>query len=149
MLTPSLPVIRELVRCYQAFEAVAGAHIRSMGLTPSQFDIIATLGNTQGMRFKELGEKTLCTKGTLTGIVDRLAEKGLVRRVASATDGRSQIVQLTAEGEAVFAKTFPAQLSHMDEILAEVDAERMALLQRELHYLRKTLEKKGKRGKRP
>ena len=82
----SLPVIRELVRCYKAFEAVSGAHIRSMGLTPPQFDIIATLGNTEGMRFKELGEKTLCTKGTLTGIVDRLAEKGLVRRVASPTD---------------------------------------------------------------
>jgi MarR family transcriptional regulator, 2-MHQ and catechol-resistance regulon repressor len=145
MPAPALPLIRELVRCYQAFEVVAGAHIRSMGLTMPQFDIIATLGNTQGMRFKELGEKTLCTKGTLTGIVDRLAEKGLVRRVASPTDRRSQIVQLTPEGEAVFAKTFPAQLSHMDETLAEVDAERMALLQRELNYLRKVLEEKGKR----
>jgi DNA-binding MarR family transcriptional regulator len=145
MPTPSLPVIRELVRCYQAFDAVASAHVRSMGLTPPQFDIIATLGNTPGMRFKELGEKTLCTKGTLTGIVDRLAEKGLVRRVASPTDGRSQIVQLTPEGEAVFAQTFPAQISYMDEVLAGVDAERMALLQRELHYLRKILEEKGGR----
>ncbi|MBX9848175.1 MAG: MarR family transcriptional regulator, partial [Rhodocyclaceae bacterium] len=95
MSAKSLPVIRELVRCYQAFEAVGGAHIRTMGLTPPQFDIIATLGNTPGMRFKELGEKTLVTKGTLTGIVDRLTEKGFVRRVASPTDGRSQIVQLT------------------------------------------------------
>lgn len=142
----SLPVIRELVRCYQAFETVAGAHIRTMGLTPPQFDVIATLGNTPGMRFKELGEKTLCTKGTLTGIVDRLADKGLVRRVASPTDGRSQIVQLTAEGERVFARTFPAQLGHMDEILADVDADRMALLQRELNYLRKILEEKGGRA---
>jgi MarR family transcriptional regulator, 2-MHQ and catechol-resistance regulon repressor len=140
----SLPVIRELVRCYQAFEAVAGTHIRSMGLTPPQFDIIATLGNTQGMRFKELGEKTLCTKGTLTGIVDRLAEKGLVRRVASPTDGRSQIVQLTPAGEALFAKVFPAQLRHMDEVLAGLDTERMVRLQQELHHLRETLEQKAK-----
>ncbi|MDE2600228.1 MAG: MarR family transcriptional regulator [Rhodocyclaceae bacterium] len=144
MTTPSLPVIRELVRCYQAFDAVAGAHIRSMGLTAPQFDIIATLGNTPGMRFKELGEKTLCTKGTLSGIVDRLAEKGLVRRVASPTDGRSQIVQLTAAGEKVFAQTFPAQIRYMDELLAGVDAERMSRLQQELHYLRGILEEKGK-----
>ena len=143
MPTPSLPVIRELVRCYQAFDAVAGAHIRSMGLTAPQFDIIATLGNTPGMRFKELGEKTLCTKGTLTGIVDRLAEKGLVRRVASPTDGRSQIVQLTPEGEKVFAQTFPAQIRYMDEVLAGVDGERMARLQQDLHYLRGILEQKG------
>jgi DNA-binding MarR family transcriptional regulator len=139
----SLPVVRELVRCYQAFEVAAGTHIRSMGLTPPQFDIIATLGNTQGMRFKELGEKTLCTKGTLTGIVDRLAEKGLVRRVASATDGRSQIVQLTSAGEKLFAQVFPAQLNYMDELLAEVDARRMDLLQKELNYLRNVLEQKG------
>ena len=140
----SLPVIRELVRCYQAFEAVSGAHIRSLGLTPPQFDIIATLGNTEGMRFKELGEKTLCTKGTLTGIVDRLAEKGLVRRVASPTDGRSQIVQLTPAGEVLFAQVFPAQLKHMDEVLAGLDPARMARLQEELHHLRGILEQKGK-----
>lgn len=144
MSIPSLPVIRELVRCYQAFDAVAGAHIRSLGLTAPQFDIIATLGNTEGMRFKELGEKTLCTKGTLTGIVDRLADKGLVRRVASPTDGRSQIVQLTPAGEAVFAHTFPAQIRYMDVLLADVDGERMARLQQDLHYLRGILEQKGK-----
>lgn len=140
----SLPVIRELVRCYQAFEAVSGAHIRSLGLTPPQFDIIATLGNTEGMRFKELGEKTLCTKGTLTGIVDRLSDKGLVRRVASQTDGRSQIVQLTPAGEVLFAQVFPAQLKHMDKVLAGLDIQRMAKLQEELHHLRSILEQKSK-----
>jgi MarR family 2-MHQ and catechol resistance regulon transcriptional repressor len=140
----SLPLFRELVRCYQAFESVSVAHIRTLGLTPSQFDVIATLGNTKGMRFKELGEKTLCTKGTLTGIVDRLADKGLVRRVASPTDGRSQIVQLTSAGEKLFAKVFPAQLNHMDKVFGELDAERMARLQQELHHLRGILEQKGK-----
>jgi MarR family 2-MHQ and catechol resistance regulon transcriptional repressor len=50
-------------------------------LTPSQFDIIATLGNTPGMTLQGIGEKTLITKGTLTGVVDRLQEKGLVDRV--------------------------------------------------------------------
>lgn len=108
-----LPTVRELARCYQAFEAYSSAHIRTLGLTPPQFDIVATLGNTEGMTFKELGEKTLITKGTLTGVVDRLADKKLVRRVASPTDGRSQIVQLTAKGEALFAKVFPDHIAHV------------------------------------
>ena len=34
------------------------------------FDIIVTLGNTPGLSFKELGQRTLITKGTLTGVVD-------------------------------------------------------------------------------
>jgi MarR family transcriptional regulator, 2-MHQ and catechol-resistance regulon repressor len=111
---PFLPVIYELVRAYQAFESYSIPHIRDLGLTSPQFDIVATLGNTEGMSFKELGEKTLITKGTLTGVVDRLEAKGLVRRVASPNDARSQIVQLTRAGEKLFAKIFPAHLAHLD-----------------------------------
>ncbi|MFA6901753.1 MAG: MarR family transcriptional regulator [Gallionellaceae bacterium] len=112
---PFLPVLYELVRTYQAFEAYSGANIRTMGLTAPQFDIIATLGNTEGMSFKDLGEKTLITKGTLTGVIDRLEDKALVRRVASPSDGRSQIVQLTRAGEKLFAQVFPAHLAHLEQ----------------------------------
>ena len=66
-----LPLLRELSDTFQAFEIYSASHIRAIGLTPPQFDIIATLGNTQGMSPKELGEKTLITKGTLTGVMDR------------------------------------------------------------------------------
>ncbi len=110
-----IPLLRELARAYQAFEAYSAAHVRTLGLTPSQFDIVATLGNTDGMSFKELGEKTLITKGTLTGVVDRLQFKNLVKRVASPSDGRSQIVKLTRKGEALFDRVFPAHMSHVDQ----------------------------------
>lgn len=143
MSTSFLPTIRELVRCYQAFETLSGTHIRTLNLTPPQFDIIATLGNTEGMRFKELGEKTLCTKGTLTGIVDRLSDKGLVQRIASPSDGRSQIVQLTAAGEKLFAEIFPAHLAYMDDVLRDFDTDCMQRIQQDLHALRSHIAKKG------
>ena len=113
---PFLPVLYELVRAYQAFESYSAAHIRNLGLTAPQFDIIATLGNTSGMSFKDLGEKTLITKGTLTGVIDRLEDKALVRRIASPSDGRSQIVQLTKAGEKLFVQVFPAHLSHLEQV---------------------------------
>lgn len=113
---PFLPVLYELVRAYQAFESYSATHVRNLGLTAPQFDIIATLGNTDGMSFKDLGEKTLITKGTLTGVIDRLEDKALVRRVASPSDGRSQIVQLTKAGEKLFAQVFPAHLSHLEQV---------------------------------
>ncbi len=109
-----LPTLQALVQCYQAFEAYSAAHIRALGLTPPQFDIIATLGNTAGMTATELGEKTLITKGTLTGVVDRLTDRGWVERVAHESDGRCQIIRLTSSGEALFASVFPAHLAHMD-----------------------------------
>lgn len=116
---PFLPVLYELVRSYQAFETYSAAHIRTLGLTAPQFDIIATLGNTEGMSFKDLGEKTLITKGTLTGVVDRLEAKDLVRRVASPNDGRSQMVQLTKAGEKLFANVFPAHLAHLEQVFTD------------------------------
>jgi DNA-binding MarR family transcriptional regulator len=54
---PFLPSLRELVCCYQAFYTRSAAHLRTLGLTPPQFDIVATLGNTPGMTPKELGTR--------------------------------------------------------------------------------------------
>ncbi|MFA5243525.1 MAG: MarR family transcriptional regulator [Sulfuricella sp.] len=135
---PFLPVLRELAAAYQAFEAYSGAHIRTLDLTPAQFDIIATLGNTAGMPLKELGEKTLITKGTLTGVVDRLTDKNLVRRVASPSDGRSQIVQLTPQGEALFASVFPAHLDYLAQAFGELSAQDLVSLETSLSRLRTT-----------
>ncbi len=132
---PLLPLVRELVRCYQAFETYSAANIRTMGLTPSQFDIVATLGNTRGMTSKELGERTLITKGTLTGVVDRLVAKNLVRRVQCEHDGRSQIVQLTVKGEALFGKVFPAHIAYMNKVCAGFKAEDYASIQAALSQL--------------
>ncbi len=131
-----LPLLRELASTYQAFEVYSSVHIRALNLTPPQFDIVATLGNTPGMSPKELGEKTLITKGTLTGVVDRLADKGLVRRIASPNDGRSQIVQLTAPGKKLFARIFPAHLSHMERAFAHLSPEDLAGMTDNLRRLR-------------
>lgn len=108
-----LRTLRSLAECFQAFEAYSGAHVRTLGLTGAQFDIIATLGNTPGMTCRELGEKTLITKGTLTGVLDRLERRGLVRRTASDADRRQVFVVLTAQGNRVFERVFPAHVSHL------------------------------------
>lgn len=117
-----LPTVQALVQCYQAFEAYSAAHIRALGLTPPQFDIIATLGNTAGMTATELGERTLITKGTLTGVVDRLAGRGWVERVAHGSDRRCQIIRLTKSGKALFAKAFPAHMAHLHACFAGTGA---------------------------
>lgn len=106
-------MLRELARCYQAFESYAAAHIRQLGLTLPQFDILVTLGNTGGLTPKILCERTLITKGTLTGVIDRLEGKRLIERIPSAEDRRSQIVTLTKQGERLFQQVFPEHLAYI------------------------------------
>ena len=76
-----LTLIKQLAEAYQAFERYSASHVRELGLTPTQFDILATLGNQRPMTCKELGEKTLIMKGTMTGVLDRLTIKGLIDRL--------------------------------------------------------------------
>ena len=102
-----LKSVRLLAECLQGFERFSSETARQCGLTHAQFDIIATLGNTPGMTYKELGEKTLITKGTLTGVIERLEQKGLVLRERSCDDKRSFFVRLTPEGERTFEVAFP------------------------------------------
>ncbi|KAF0813007.1 HTH-type transcriptional regulator MhqR [Andreprevotia sp. IGB-42] len=135
-----LPLLRELARCYQAFELCSSRHLRTLGLTPPQFDIIATLGNTNGMSCGELGDQTLITKGTLTGVIDRLAARGLLQRTTSDTDRRSVIVKLTPEGQALFDEVFPAHLAHLRRYFVPLDDEMLALMQKEFHLLRLAFE---------
>jgi MarR family 2-MHQ and catechol resistance regulon transcriptional repressor len=137
---PALATLRELARCFQAFESYSSAHIRMLGLTPPQFDIIATLGNTAGMSFKELGEKTLITKGTLTGVVDRLEARGIVRRVGSDTDRRSTRVELTDAGAALFDKVFPGVVARTKQVFAILDDTERLALEASLRRLRESFE---------
>jgi DNA-binding MarR family transcriptional regulator len=59
------------------------------------------------MSYKELGQKTLITKGTLTGVVDRLEQKGLVIRERCPRDKRSYYVRLSDAGEQLFQTCSP------------------------------------------
>lgn len=132
-------VLRELVRTHQAFLSYAAIHAHTLDLTLPQFDIILTLGNTAGMTFKKLGEKSIITKGTLTGIINRLEDKGLVQRIASKTDGRSQVVRLTAEGEALYERTFPEHLDYVQRIFKGSSSEDIETLEAALLWLRKAV----------
>jgi len=131
---PYLKVLRPLVEAYLAFWRTDSRHIRSMRLTPSQFDVIATLGDAEGMTCAELSHATLVTKGTLTGVLDRLVAKGLIRREAVAGDRRAIKIRLTEQGKAVYQKTFAAQASFLRPFFQR------ALTQKEADLLRMLLQ---------
>ena len=130
---PFLKLLRPLVETYAAFLRKDAEQVRRLGLTGSQFDVIATLGDTEGLPCSELSEKTLVTKGTLTGVLDRLESKRLIERVPSKKDRRSVTVRLTAKGDELFRKVFPAQVLHLKPYFER------ALTAREMQELRTLL----------
>ena len=124
---PFLRVLRPLVQAYFAFLRKDERHIRSLGLTTAQFDVISTLGDTEGMTCTELSDKTLITKGTLTGVLDRLEKAGLIERHYTTEDRRRITIRLTRKGEDCFARVFPDQISYLkpyfEKALSRADME--------------------------
>ncbi|MBI5777273.1 MAG: MarR family transcriptional regulator [Nitrospirae bacterium] len=130
---PYLKVLRPLVEAYLAFWREDSRHIKSLKLTPSQFDVIATLGDTDGMTCAELSNATLVTKGTLTGVLDRLVAKGLIQREAVAGDRRCTKIKLTQKGDTLFRKVFAAHIAYIRPFFER------ALNQKEVEHLRTLL----------
>ncbi len=141
---PFLPTMRALVRAYQALAAYSEIHIRQFDLTPAQFDVVATLGNTSGMSMGEIGEKTLITKGTLTGVIDRLIQKQLVTREVSSQNRRHVIVQLTAKGEEIFEQSFPSHIAYLKQRFEMLPPSELEELTNLLDQLRQALQHTAK-----
>ena len=112
-----IPLMQELAAAYQAFSLYDAEGLRTSGsnLTPSQARVIFTIGDTEGMTCKDIGDITLITKGTLTGVIDRLEEKGLVERWSVEGDGRKTIVALTRSGEKVYESEFPRHIEFLKQ----------------------------------
>lgn len=112
-----IPLMQELAAAYQAFSLYDAEGLRQSGsgLTPSQARVVFTIGGTEGLTCKEIGDITLITKGTLTGVIDRLEEKGLVERWAVEGDGRKTIVALTRKGERVYEKEYPRHIAFLKQ----------------------------------
>jgi DNA-binding MarR family transcriptional regulator len=66
-------------------------------LSPPQFWTIRTLDQPRTM--SQLAGTLLCDNSNVTGIVDRLEERGLVERRPSPGDRRVKLLVLTPEGE--------------------------------------------------
>ena len=119
-----IPLVRELLNAYHAFASfdANGHRLSGSDLTVAQANVIFTLGNTDGMTCKDIGDWTHITKGTLTGVIDRLENKHLVERWAVEGDGRKTIIALTRQGDRVFKKEFPRHLSYLKERFDQLGA---------------------------
>ena len=69
-------------------------------LAPQQMIALRMLG-TGPRKMSDLADALFCDSSNVTGIVDRLEERGLVRRKSSKKDRRVKLLILTEEGERV------------------------------------------------
>lgn len=73
--------------------------LASEGITPSQWMMVMALEENDHQVQSDLGKKLNLDNATITRIVDKLTEKGLLERKQAKDDRRAQIVSLTDKGK--------------------------------------------------
>lgn len=96
-----------LARAYNAVSARLSEDIARHELTPTEFAILEVLYHKGPLLLGEVQRKILVTSGGITYLVDRLVEKGLVKREECAEDRRARYAVLTPAGTALIRKIFP------------------------------------------
>jgi MarR family 2-MHQ and catechol resistance regulon transcriptional repressor len=72
------------------------------------------------MQLHELGELLLVSKANITGLIDHLEEKDLVKRVISARDRRARFARITKKGEALLDEVVPVHYQNVKRLLNDL-----------------------------
>lgn len=83
------------------FEKLQRQKITNEDLTTAQFLILRQLWKVDGLQFKDLAVACNCSRSTITGVIDTMEKKGLVKRAPHPTDRRAALVKLTKKGKAL------------------------------------------------
>ncbi len=88
---------KEIVKAYKPY-------LDELGLTYTQYITMMVMWEHKQLRVKEVGQRLTLDSSTLTPLLKRLEDKGLVERRRSAEDERDVMVTVTQEGEALREK---------------------------------------------
>lgn len=90
---------REITKMYRP-------HLEELGLTYTQYVTLLALWEEDDITVKELGARLYLDSGTLTPLLKRLEQMGLIRRVRDVKDERNVLIQLNEQGKALKERAY-------------------------------------------
>jgi DNA-binding MarR family transcriptional regulator len=113
------------------------------GLLPFEYDVLSALRRSEvsgGMTPTELCRSAQLTSGAMTHRLDRLEERGLVRRKADKQDRRSVQVSLTVRGKKIVDSILGARMADATKSLGGLTKQERRELARLLRLVGRDLE---------
>ena len=107
--------------------------LATLGLRMAEFSILVLVDTNAEVNQKSLGETLDISPPNLAVVLDRMAERGWLRRERSERDRRAHLIRLTPEGRALSRRARRLSLSSEADVLAPLSAAERALLIELLH----------------
>jgi len=101
--SPADQALISLRRILKAVEAQARTLARDTSLTPSQIVVLKELAARESVQPGELARSAGLKQATISILLDRLEERGLIQRTRGDEDRRTVRVQVTPDGRRVLA----------------------------------------------
>lgn len=93
-----------LYKAHRLMNKIYAPYLKNLELTYTQFLVMVCLWNHQTLSIKEICDKLELDTGTLTPLIKRLINIGLIEKIRSLQDERVVIISLTKKGKSLKAK---------------------------------------------
>jgi MarR family transcriptional regulator, organic hydroperoxide resistance regulator len=108
-------------------------------ITLQQFSVLGVLSRLGSATMSRLSKELRVTPPNITGVVDRLERKELVKRETSAGDRRKKEIRLTAKGAGLYERVREGYSESLQESLNALTAEEQETLSQLLRKLVKEI----------
>lgn len=115
------------------------------GITNAQLFILRELAGCDELTITELAERAVTGQNTVSAVVTRLEERGLVRRSRSRVDGRVVTVTINAAGSRLVRRAPEPATGHLLRVLCSLPAKDLRTVARAVAILNDGLGLSGAR----
>jgi len=113
----SLKLFVVLSKAYKSLMDQAVKDMKSHGLSSAEFMVLEVLYHRTRIPLQQIGEKILVTSGSITYNIDKLENKGLLKRVPCSEDRRVTYAEITEAGRKLFDEIFPRHVSSIHGLM--------------------------------
>jgi len=111
-------ILDDLRRIVRVLRESSRAAEQGFGVSSAQLFVLRTLADAPALSLTAVAERTHTHQSSVSVVVRRLVERGLVRRSVSEQDGRVRELSLTARGAKLLQR---APLAAQDELIAGLE----------------------------
>ncbi|MDP4162221.1 MAG: MarR family transcriptional regulator [Bacillota bacterium] len=117
----SLKLYIVLSRAYKAINEHVNKSIQENGVNPTEFAVLELLYHKGDQPMQQIGNKILLASGSITYVVDKLEQKGMLKRIACPKDRRVTYAQITEEGKQFIKDIFPNHENQIHGLMSALD----------------------------
>lgn len=126
-----------LNRAVSSVEEVLEQQVEGHGLSFTEFAVLEVLLHKGALPIGEVGEQVLLTSGSMTYVIDKLEERGLLRRRPCPEDRRVLYVELSDDGRSIIEHAFEEHAELLRELTGELSS-------KEKHHVSELVKRLGK-----